>query len=80
MKVKDSPLYKTLCEAVRKEDHAELLRMLEMVDWYSARRLGWGGLAIRGLSVAFCWEASPQGYDYWCELHERLGLAGWDCY
>lgn len=80
MKVKDSPLYKTLCEAVRKEDHAELLRMLEMIDWRVARRLGWAGLAAGGLMTAFRWAYSPQGIAYWAELSDRLQRSGWDCY
>lgn len=69
--VKDSKLYKTLKKAVRKEDHAELLRMLEMVG------------PIRNhenLYLAFSWASSPQGYVYWEELSDRLEEAGHDCY
>lgn len=74
MKVKDSPLYKTLCKAVRKEDHAELLRMLEMV-------VAWDeGLVSRRLVHAFFWVNTPQGYEYWCELSNRLQFAGWECW
>lgn len=79
MKVKDSPLYKTLCEAVRKEDHAELLRMLEMIDWNSVSHV-LDGLISRELMNAFCWATSPQGPDYWRELSDRLEYAGWECW
>lgn len=68
--VKDSNLYKTLKKAVRKEDHAELLRMLEMV----------GPINHENLCIAFSWVNSPQGYAYWNELSERLFEAGHDCY
>lgn len=76
MKVKDSPLYKTLCEAVRKEDHAELLRMLEMVQPDSS----YDGLQSGRLLDAFSWRTSPQGLDYWLELSRRLAAAGWGCW
>lgn len=79
MKVKDSPLYKTLCEAVRKEDHTELLRMLEMVDWQSDA-IGWRGRDSTKLAQAFSWAKSPQGVAYWCELSHRLQRAGWECW
>lgn len=72
MKVKDSPLYKTLCKAVREEDHAELLRMLEMVPKSS--------LTSRCLPAAFTLQNTPQGDTYWRELSHRLRVAGHDCY
>lgn len=79
MKVKDSPLYKTLCEAVRKEDHAELLRMLEMVDWQKSSIVGISSSfpTIRG---SFVWGTTPQGRDYWRALSDRLRKAGWECW
>ena len=76
MKVKDSPLYKTLCEAVRKEDHTELLRMLEMVP-DSAHT---DGVTSGMLCFAFSWGATPQGFTYWQELSNRLQRAGWECW
>lgn len=74
MKVKDSPLYKTLCKAIRKEDHAELLRMLEMVPKiHDPGERVW-------LHAAFIWQNTPQGDTYWRELSHRLRAAGHDCY
>lgn len=69
MNVKDSVLYRTLQRQVRKQDHAELLRMLELVPdksnfWYE------------GLSGAFTWSYTPQGHDYWRELRDRMRYAG----
>ena len=73
--VKSSQLYKTLKKAVRKEDHAELLRMLEMVND--------GQFFIDhacSLRTAFFWDLSPQGMEYWKTLSDRLVGAGHDCY
>lgn len=75
MKVKDSPLYKTLCEAVRKEDHAELLRMLEMVP-----KINHEQPEPIQLICAFTWCSTPQGHVYWRELSDRLQHAGWECW
>lgn len=79
MKVKDSLLYKTLCEAVRKEDHAELLRMLGMIAM-PCEQSPWLGLDSDTLLNAFLWGSSPQGTRYWSELSTRLQQAGWECY
>lgn len=70
--VNNSVLYKTLCKQVRKEDHAELLRMLELVEksgiivsWYESN-----------LSLAFYWDSTPQGDAYWRKLSNDMCLAG----
>lgn len=85
--VKNSRLYKTLKKAVRKEDHAELLRMLEMVEMpsqseKSKRDWGWSwyGLDASNLLQAFPWSETPQGWGYWYELSSSLSRAGHDCY
>jgi hypothetical protein len=77
--VKNSRLYKTLKRAVRKEDHAELLRMLEMLP-ESVREpsYGWDGLKAKRLANAFAWSESPQGYNYWMTLARRIRSAGHD--
>lgn len=80
MQVKDSRLYKTLKKAVRKEDHKELLRMLEMVDWKKEENGVNLGINSRRLLFAFSWTRSPQGTKYWCELSDRLEDAGHDCW
>lgn len=67
MNVKDSPLYKSLCKSVRKQDHAELLRMLEMVPVEA-----WFKHAASNLIYAFVWEDTPQDFDYWNELYCRV--------
>jgi len=72
--VKDSVLYKTLCKAVRREDHAELLRMLEMVPNEYPNNLD-----RRRLVYAFSWAQTPQGFGYWKELHVLLREAGHAC-
>lgn len=69
--VKKSRLYKTLKKAVRKEDHAELLRMLEMAGDINDRK---------ELVFAFSWGRTPQGFNYWQELSSRLREAGHDCW
>lgn len=74
--VKDSVLYKTLKKAVRKEDHAELLRMLEMVFDGGQKVI----LSCPQLIGAFVWSYTPQGDDYWRTLSYRLQEAGHDCY
>jgi hypothetical protein len=74
--VKNSRLYKTIKKAVRKEDHAELLRMLEMVR----PEPGWDGIKGRYLIDSFRWSGTPQGVDYWADLSSRLEKAGHDCY
>jgi hypothetical protein len=76
--VKNSRLYKTLKKAVRKQDHAELLRMLEMVRPDISK--GWLGMDSKTLVDAFGWTETPQGGDYWAELSDRLHDAGHDCY
>lgn len=79
--VKNTRLYKTLKKAVRKEDHAELLRMLEMVPEISCRK----GVHIRGMDCgnlyrAFWWDETPQDHDYWSDLSARIQRAGHDCW
>ena len=66
-----TPLYRALAKGVRKEDHAELARMLGMVD---ARMDG------DDLSGAFLWRASPQGLNYWAALSNSLREAGYECW
>lgn len=74
--VKKSRLYKTLKKAVRKEDHAELLRMLKMVA------INEQGVYLDciDLSCAFVWGSTPQGDKYWRTLSYRLQEAGHDCW
>lgn len=74
--VKNSRLYKTLCKAVRRQDHAELLRMLEMVPESAKRGPGGRGMEHAELTSAFWWDETPQGCDYWFELRKRLEEAG----
>lgn len=74
--VKNSRLYKTLCKAVRKQDHAELLRMLEMVAGNEQRF----NRDHYDLSGAFVWCFTPQGDAYWRELSMSLEEAGHDCW
>lgn len=76
--VKKSRLYKTLCKSVRKEDHAELLRMLEIAA--PKQTAMFDGLEASGLSHAFYWRNTQQGWDYWFELSMSLEEAGHDCY
>lgn len=77
--VKNSRLYKTLKKAVRKEDRAELLRMLEMVPEKAMDGSPWGkGLECQRLINAFWWDETPQGHRYWNSLHDRLIGAGHD--
>lgn len=67
MNVKDSVLYRTLQRQVRKQDHAELLRMLELVPegaWWSSR--------VNRLSQAFDWAETPQGFSYWAALGQSI--------
>ena len=70
--VKNSVLYKTLCKQVRKEDHAELLRMLEFVE-KSGIFVNWSNPWLSG---AFTWHESPQGGLYWANLSNRMDMAG----
>lgn len=73
MNVKDSPLYKSLCKSVRKQDHKELLRMLEMVP-----ETALPDFERVSLMIGFIWCRTPQGDDYWCELSGRIKQAGFD--
>lgn len=73
--VKNSRLYKTLKKAVRKEDHAELLRMLEL-----ASDSPYFAPEATGIIGAFPWWSSPQGFDYWFTLHCKLKREGHDCF
>lgn len=61
---KATSLYKALAKVVRKEDHAELARMLQLV-------LNSGTHFSRyssNLTDAFVWRVTPQGYQYWWTL------------
>lgn len=73
MNIKETVLYKTLCRQVRKEDHAELLRMLELVP---DRTTGLVHFDMRDLRGAFTWAWTPQGDAYWRELSNRMRDAG----
>lgn len=73
--IKQTAIYKSLSKAVRKEDHAELARMLVIVESH-------GGICLfnpkaRRLIEAFYWEATPQRDPYWRALHDSLWEAGW---
>lgn len=76
--VKSSRLYKTLKKAVRKQDHAELLRMLEMVPQKAMR--GSKGFGEKMLTFAFWWDETPQDSGYWVALSDALYEAGHDCW
>lgn len=76
--VKNSRLYKTLKRAVRKEDHAELLRMLEMVPQKAMRGPGGRGMNHGRLVSAFWWDETPQGQLYWAGLYGLIYRAGHD--
>lgn len=71
MNVKNTPIYRAIAPRVRKQDRAELAKML--------------GLAIESIAnthhpyrseselpMAFAWSETPQGFEYWYELHKRL--------
>ena len=66
-------LYKSLKPCVRKEDHAELARMLQMVMdsgdkcWFSDQT---------SITTAFSWSETPQCFSYWHALSHRLKRAG----
>jgi len=76
MTITNTPLYRALAKGVRKEDHAELARMLGMVpawvhlDGFAAVWLGW----------AFWWDETPQGAAYWRALSNSLREAGYECW
>lgn len=74
MNVKDSVLYRTLQRQVRKQDHAELLRMLELVPKKAFH--GFSGFDQPQLVSAFLWHRTPQGLEYWLELSDRMRIAG----
>ena len=75
MNITKTPLYRALCEGVRKEDHAELARMLRMVD-ASATRCDF---TVTRLCWAFVWSQTPQGRKYWRDLSIALWRAGYEC-
>lgn len=77
--VKNSRLYKTLKKAVRKEDHAELLRMLEIVP---KDNFGPSGERFKSKALwrAFWWDQTPQGEKFWYELSRKLQEAGHECW
>jgi hypothetical protein len=72
--VTKTKLYRALKPCIRKEDHAELRRMLEMVWEYETN--DWTKVDCGRLSWAFPWGLSPQGSDYWSTLSNRLRAAG----
>lgn len=73
--MKNSVIYRSLCESVRKQDHKELLRMLEIA---AADRASGNAFDPNDYSLirAFSWRNTPQGYEYWQELSNRLYEAG----
>ena len=73
MNIKETVLYKTLCRQVRKEDHAELVRMLELVRDRYRYTIYWN---TQRLKYAFDWANTPQGDAYWRELSNRMCDAG----
>lgn len=73
--IKQTAIYNSLSKAVRKEDHAELARMLAMA------RDSQKSLFVDGctrLTSAFSWWRTPQGETYWLALWDRLMDAGWE--
>lgn len=60
-------LYRKLKTQVRKSDHAELLRMLNLIDPKHAEFED-----CEFLGSAFIWRKTPQGFAYWSELRERI--------
>lgn len=79
--IKKTRLYRTLAPCVRKEGREELARMLAMVP-DSAVPSGESGYGWDSpyLSAAFSWMRSPQGFDYWMKLSNRLARAGHECW
>jgi hypothetical protein len=74
--VKNSPLYKTIAPSLSREDRKEFARMLEIArDGYKGEELAFD-LGQTRLSSAFIWGDTPQGFDYWWELTDRLADAG----
>jgi len=74
MTITNTPLYRALAKGVRKEDHAELARMLGMV-----RQGRWGGgFTSTKLRRAFLWRETPQGGNYWSALSYALLEAGYE--
>jgi hypothetical protein len=67
MNVLDTPIYKAIAKRVRKQDHNELARMLQLVIDEGIYNEG-----ATSLTCAFSWSESPQGDDYWGELWLRL--------
>lgn len=64
--IKKTRLYRTLAPKIRKQDREEFARMLALVPSLTE----WGRDSVRILS-AFFWCETPQGVDYWQELHNR---------
>ena len=67
-------LYRRLAPCIRKKDHPILRRELERV-FETAEEWRDKGDALR-LCEAFSWVMSPQGFDFWAELSNRLKDAG----
>lgn len=74
--IKQTAIYKSLAKAVRKEDHAELARMLVIVKSHGAICLF--NPNARHLIEAFYWDETPQRDPYWRALHDSLVAAGWE--
>lgn len=71
-------LYKNLLPCIRKQDHAEFTRMLQMAaDRYNWKdRHYWPFGRRPNLVQGFYWGGTPQGTKYWNELYLRLLRAG----
>lgn len=75
MNIENSVLYRTLKRQVRKQDHPDLLRMLQLVA-DSSRPEGDFDPECELLAGAFLWKSTPQGHAYWQELSDRMRAAG----
>jgi RNA binding exosome subunit len=81
MKAQFTKLYKTVSRNLNKEEKQELVRELQRVidaNGYTDDTDGHYGRRVRinanRLRVAFVWNASPQGFNYWnrvCEYTDQ---------
>lgn len=71
MDIRRTTIYRSIAPRVRKQDRRELARMLKL-----AREAGcnFDPDATEVIS-ALVWSESPQGADWWWELHESLRVA-----
>lgn len=63
--IKKTPLYKRLSPYIIKRDRPEFARMLAMANPIHVD-------ADTRLDESFYWARTPQGYEYWLELNNRL--------